>query len=73
MFTSWLFEQQDRDDAIGYFSKVAYSDYNAGCAAHFKTAVDWKNHFNEKHTSKFNQLFDLLSDAYVEYAKDPSW
>jgi len=70
MFTSWLFEQDDRDDNVGRFAKLAYADYNAGCASAFKDAVAWKEHFEQKHPKKFGVLLELLGDAYVEYSTE---
>jgi hypothetical protein len=70
MFTSWLFEQDDRDDRVGRFARLAYADYNAGCASPFKDAVAWKVHFEQKHPKKFGVLLELLGDAYVEYCTE---
>ena len=67
MFTNWLFEQMDRDDPVGKFAKVAFSDYNAGCALHYSTAVEWRNHFEKNHSKNFDKLLDMLGDAYVDY------
>ena len=70
MFTSWLFEQDDRDDRVGRFARLAYADYNAGCASPFKDAVAWKVHFEQKHPKKFEELLDMLGDAFVEYSTE---
>jgi hypothetical protein len=47
-----------------------WQDYNAGCAGPYKTAVEWKEHFEQKHPSKFEALLELLGDAYVEYCTE---
>jgi len=70
MFTTWLFEQRDRDDETGKFANLAYSDYNAGCASLFTDAVKWKNHFSEKHPKSYDTLFEMLADAYVEFCTE---
>jgi len=70
MFTVWLFEQQDRNDEVGLFARVAFYDYNAGCASVFKDAVGWKKHFEVKHVRKAPKLNELLGDAYVEYSME---
>lgn len=70
MFTVWLFGQQDRDDSVGLFARVAFYDYNAGCALVFGDAVGWKKHFEVKHARKYPKLIELLGDAYVEYCTE---
>ena len=70
MFTVWLFEQRDRDDSVGLFARVAFYDYNAGCASVFKDAVAWKKHFEVKHVRKAPNLMELLGDAFVEYCSE---
>lgn len=70
MFTSWLFEQQDRDDNVGLFARVAFYDYNAGCAGYYRDAVAWKKHFDVKHVRKAPKLNEMLGDAYVEYCTE---
>ena len=69
MFTSWLFEQQDRDDRVGLIAKTAFADFNAGCASLFPTAVGWKKHFESNHVKRFDFLLELLGDAFVEYSQ----
>jgi hypothetical protein len=70
MFTSWLLEQDDREDSVGRLSRLVQADYSAGCASLYKDAVAWKVHFEQKHPKKFGVLLELLSDAYVEYCTE---
>jgi hypothetical protein len=67
MFTSWVLDQQDRDDTVGKLAKVMWDDYNAGCASMFKDPVAWKNHFESVHRKQAALLMDWLSDTFVEY------
>lgn len=69
MFSIWLLEQQDREDSVGQFARLAWQDYNSGCAAMYKDAVGWKKHFDTCHGAKLDKLMELLGDAYVEYAQ----
>lgn len=68
MFTSWLFEQQDRDDRVGLMARTAFDDFNAGCASLFSDAVGWKTHFESRHVKHYHFLLGLLGDAFVEYS-----
>jgi hypothetical protein len=68
MFTSWLFEQQDREDRVGMFARTAFTDYNAGCGSANFDAVAWKKHFDAKHPRHGKFLIELLGDAFVEYS-----
>jgi hypothetical protein len=70
MFLIWALDQQDRDDSVGLLTRTMWQDYNAGCAGPYKTAVEWKEHFEQKHPSKFEALLELLGDAYVEYCTE---
>lgn len=67
MFTTWLFEQRDRNDSVGKFANLAFDDCNAGCALRYPTAVGWRNHFEKNHSKNFDKLLDMLGDAYVDY------
>ena len=67
MFTSWVLDQQDRDDTVGKLAKVMWDDYNAGCAVMFKDPVAWKNHFESRHKKQAPLLMEWLSDTFVEY------
>lgn len=70
MFTAWLYEQQDRNDSVGLFARVAYYDYNAGCAGMYRDAIEWKKHFEVKHMRKYPKLMELLGDAFVDYCSE---
>jgi hypothetical protein len=67
MFITWVLDQQDREDSIGLLARTVWQDYNAGCANLYKTAVEWKEHFEQSHSKRFAALLELLGDAYVEY------
>jgi hypothetical protein len=70
MFTSWVFDQKDRDDRTGQLAKLVWSDYNSGCARAYRDAVGWKEHFERKHPRHYSELLDLLGDAFVEYVNE---
>lgn len=67
MFTSWVLDQVDRDDSVGYLARVMRDDYNAGCASRFKDPVAWKAHFESRHRKQAPLLMSWLSDTFVEY------
>lgn len=67
VFTTWLLEQQYRDDPIGYMARVCYNDYNAGCAIMYRDPIGWAEHFKNSHSRHYEKLKSILGDAYVEY------
>lgn len=67
VFTTWLLEQQDRTDSVGYVARICYNDYNAGCAMMYRDPIGWAEHFKNSHSRHYEKLKSILGDAYVEY------
>ena len=68
MFTSWLLDQQDRQDSVGKLAQLVWADHNSGCAVMYRDPVSWKEHFERRHAKQLGALMDMLGDAFVEYA-----
>lgn len=67
-FNAWLLENLDTPSRASRFGKIIWDDINNGCANSKFTAVQWRNHFEDKHPEHKNKLTDLLILAYAEYA-----
>lgn len=67
-FNAWLFDNLDTPSRATIFGKIIWDDINNGCASSKFTAVQWRDHFEEKHLDRAKALTDLLILAYAEYA-----
>jgi hypothetical protein len=67
-FNAWLFDQLDTPSRTSAFGKIIWDDINNGCASSKFTAVQWRDHFENKHPEHKNKLTDLLMLAYAQYA-----
>lgn len=67
MFTTWLMEQQGREDNIGVLAGMCFNDYNAGCALLYKDPLGWMQHFKLAHQKQSELVKSMLGDAYLEY------
>lgn len=67
MFTTWLLDQDDREDSVGLLARTAKSDINNGCSRVYPYATDWLHHFKDRHSKQLPKLMEPLGDAYVEY------
>jgi len=67
-FNAWLFDNLDTPGRATVFGKIIWADINNGCGSSKFSAVDWRNHFEDKHPEVHKKLTDMLLLAYAEYA-----
>jgi hypothetical protein len=67
-FNTWLFDNLDTPSRTNVFSKLIWDDINNGCASSKFTAIQWRDHFKEKHPESKDKLTDMLILAYAKYA-----
>lgn len=70
VFSEWLIEQTERTDNVGKFAQLAWADYTSGCARWYPGAIEWRDHFIARHADKTDEIFPLLSAAFLAYADD---
>jgi hypothetical protein len=67
MFTTWLFEQDDRPDNVGKLARLLNRDLNNGCMPHVRNADGILLHFLKQHPKVYMQLSEVLVVAYKEF------
>ena len=67
MFGEWLEDQQHRGDDVGRFARLCWEDYTSGCARYYATALQWKAHFEMRHSTKLDVIIPLLKASYENY------
>ena len=69
-FIVWLIDQLDTElPRVSKFAKVIWDDTNNGCGSRRFDAVDWRNHFIEKHNDYRKVLIGELIYSYSVYAQ----
>lgn len=67
-FNAWLFDNLDTPSRATIFGKIIWNDINNGCGSSKFTAVQWRDHFDDKHPERAKSLIDMLLLSYAEYA-----